>query len=258
LRFFAFSILCFNFGKYIQKKFMYEYTTNDTLLLKEYGRNVQKLVDYILTIENRDERTQKAHLIVELMKQIHPNYKEVQDIPSKFWDDLFIISKFKLDVDSPFPMPEKDAIGKSPQKVEYSTNHIKFKHYGKNIQLLVQTIGTMPLDEKRKELEVYLFKMLKSFYQAWQKENIEDVVLIEHIKELSEKNIQIALEDVADKGTGESKIKQKPANQQFYSNNQNFKNNKSKKNQFNKNKNRNNKNNNNNNNSRNNNGNHNK
>ncbi|KOY86710.1 hypothetical protein AD998_11640 [bacterium 336/3] len=218
---------------------MYEYTTNDTLLLKEYGRNVQKLVEYILTIENREERTQKANLIVELMKQIHPNYKEVQDIPSKFWDDLFIISKFQLDVDAPFPMPEKDALGKSPQKVEYSTNHIKFKHYGKNIQLLVQTIGKMPLDEKRKELEVYLFKMLKSFYQAWQKENIEDVVLIEHIKEISDNTIRIALEDVAgDKGSVENKMKLKP-NQQFYSNNPNFKNNKSKKNQFNKNKNKN-------------------
>jgi hypothetical protein len=222
---------------------MHEYTTNDNLLLKEYGRNVQKLVDFILTIQDREERTRKAHLIVELMKQIHPNYKEVQDIPSKFWDDLFIISKFQLDVDSPFPMPEKDAIGKPPQKVEYSTNHIKFRHYGKNIQLLVQTIGKMPPDEKRKELELYLFKMLKAFYMAWQKENIEDAVLIEHIRELSEGTIKIELSEVAqERGTSvEHKNKQK-ANAQFYSHS-NFKNNnKSKKNQF-KNKNRHNNNN---------------
>ncbi|MDX1904099.1 MAG: DUF4290 domain-containing protein [Thermonemataceae bacterium] len=212
---------------------MYEYSTQDTLLLKEYGRNVQKLVSYLLTIADRKERTEKAYILVELMKQIHPNYKEVQDIPNKFWDDLFIISRFQLDVESPFPMPEKEAIGKAPQKVAYSSNHIKFRHYGKNIQLLVQKTAQMPQDEKRKELEIELFKLVKAFYISWQKENVEDYLVIEHIKELSKQQIQINLEDVAEsKSSSSYEVK----NKMLHNNNNRFKNNKAKKN---KNKNRN-------------------
>ncbi|GAB4130351.1 MAG: DUF4290 domain-containing protein [Raineya sp.] len=215
---------------------MHEYSNSDTLLLKEYGRNIQKLVEYVQTIEDRNERTRKAYLIVEMMKQIHPNYKEVQDIPSKFWDDLFIISHFQLDVDSPFPMPEKDAIGKPPQKVEYSHNNIKFRHYGKNIQMLIEKVGSMPETEEKKDLELLLFRLFKAFCLSWQKENIEDNVLVEHIRLLSDGKINISPELIAQhkilRGAGnEMKNKEK----QYFSN----QNNKNKKNQFKK-KNRNN------------------
>lgn len=208
---------------------MYEYSNSDTLLLKEYGRNIQKLVEYIQTIEDRNERTRKAYLIVEMMKQIHPNYKEVQDIPSKFWDDLFIISRFQLDVDSPFPMPEKDAIGKPPQKVEYSKNNIKFRHYGKNIQMLIEKVASMPESEDKKDLEMLLFRLFKSFCLSWQKDNVEDSVLIEHIYLLSDGKIRISLEQAAQHGAvgnNEAKNKEK---QSFFSNQGG---NKNKKNQF--------------------------
>jgi len=214
---------------------MHEYSNSDTLLLKEYGRNIQKLVEYIQTIEDKNERTRKAYLIVEMMKQIHPNYKEVQDIPSKFWDDLFIISHFQLDVNSPFPMPEKDAIGKPPQKVEYSRNNIKFRHYGKNIQMLIEKVGSMPESEQKKEIEVQLFKLFKSFCTSWQKENIEDNVLIEHIKTLSGGKINISAELAAQQKTNGGGAEMKVKDKQHHTN----PNNKNKKNQFKK-KNRNN------------------
>lgn len=215
---------------------MHVYSNSDTLLLKEYGRNIQKLVEYIQTIEDRNERTRKAYLIVEMMKQIHPNYKEVQDIPSKFWDDLFIISHFQLDVDSPFPMPEKDAIGKPPQKVEYSHNHIKFRHYGKNIQMLIEKVGSMPEGEEKRELEINLFKLFKAFCLSWQKDNVEDSVLIEHLHTLSEGKINISLELAAQQKSMSSNEGKNKEKQQFFSNQGN---NKNKKNQFKK-KNRNN------------------
>lgn len=216
---------------------MYEYSNSDTLLLKEYGRNIQKLVEYIQTIDDRNERTRKAYLIVEMMKQIHPNYKEVQDIPSKFWDDLFIISHFQLDVASPFPMPEKDAIGKPPQKVEYSYNNVKFRHYGKNIQMLIEKVGSMPEGEHRRDLEIQLFKLFKSFCLSWQKDNIEDNVLIEHIRMLSEGKINISAELAAQQRVvvGGGGVDTKIKDRQHYAN----QNNKIKKNQFKK-KNRNN------------------
>jgi hypothetical protein len=213
---------------------MHEYSNSDTLLLKEYGRNIQKLVEYLQTIEDKDERTRKAYLVVEMMKQIHPNYKEVQDIPSKFWDDLFIISHFQLDVDSPYPMPEKNAIGKPPQKVEYSTNNIKFRHYGKNMQMLIEKVASMPESEQKKEMEIQLFKLFKSFCSSWQKENVEDSILIEHIKILSDGKINISAELAAQQKTnGNTDVKAK--DKQHHTN----QNNKNKKNQFKK-KNRNN------------------
>jgi len=213
---------------------MHEYSNSDTLLLKEYGRNIQKLVEYLQTIEDKDERTRKAYLVVEMMKQIHPNYKEVQDIPSKFWDDLFIISHFQLDVDSPYPMPEKNAIGKPPQKVEYSTNNIKFRHYGKNMQMLIEKVASMPESEQKKEMEIQLFKLFKSFCSSWQKENVEDSILIEHIKILSDGKINISAELAAQQKTNEN-TDVKAKDKQHHTN----QNNKNKKNQFKK-KNRNN------------------
>jgi hypothetical protein len=80
--------------------------------MKEYGTNVQKLVDYILKIQDREKRTKYAYLLVELMRQVHPNMRDNQDYSNKLWDDLYIMSKFKLDVDSPFPPPSPDAVGK--------------------------------------------------------------------------------------------------------------------------------------------------
>ena len=204
---------------------MYEYSNSDTLLLKEYGRNIQKLVEYIQTIEDRGERTRKAYLIVEMMKQIHPNYKEVQDIPSKFWDDLFIISHFQLDVESPFPMPEKDAIGKPPQKVDYSNNNVKFRHYGKNIQMLIEKVGSMPENEERKRMEFQIFSLFKAFCLSWQKDNIEDNVLIEHIRLLSDGKINISAELVAQQRMvgGVSEIKSKEKAHYLNQNNKNKK-----------------------------------
>jgi hypothetical protein len=175
---------------------MYEYTSSDTVILKEYGRNIQKMVEYLKTIPDRQERTEKAYLVVEMMKQIHPNFKEFQETPSKFWDDLFIIAQFDLDIDAPYPMPEKDMLGKKPERVAYSTNNIKFRHYGKNIQLLVQAVAHLPEGERKKELEAHLFNLMKSFHQAWQKDNIEDSVLVEQIKDLSDGAIQCNLDEL--------------------------------------------------------------
>jgi len=92
---------------------MNEYNTNKhDLILKEYGRNVQKLVDFVVTLEDREKRNNYARTLVELMRQINPAMKDAQDYSQKLWDDLYIMSGFKLDVDSQYPMPAIDAIGK--------------------------------------------------------------------------------------------------------------------------------------------------
>ena len=105
--------------------------------MKEYGSNVQKLADYIKGIEDREKRTLYAHILVELMRQIHPHMKDNQDYSNKLWDDLYIMSHFELDVDSPYPAPSKDVLGRKPLTVEYNQNNLKFRHYGRNIELLI-------------------------------------------------------------------------------------------------------------------------
>ena len=104
--------------------------------MKEYGKNIQMLVNHITGIEDREKRTQSAYTVVEIIKQLFPAMKQEND--QKLWDDIYIMSEFKLDVDGPFPMPEKELLGKKPQPIGYPKGEVKFKHYGRNIEKLIE------------------------------------------------------------------------------------------------------------------------
>ena len=115
-----------------------EYNTErEHLTLREYGRNVQNLVKFIKEEEDKDKRNKHAKLLVELMKAVNPELsKEASEYAQKVWDDLFIISKFDLDVEGPFPIPEATILDKKPEKVPYQSNNIKFRHYGRSVEIL--------------------------------------------------------------------------------------------------------------------------
>ena len=104
-------------------------TTRSELTISEYGRNIQKMIEYILTIESKEKRTRLATFIVEVMSQMHPKVKDTVDYKQKLWDHLHIISNFNLDVECPFPIPSKQALEEKPQRVPYQNNNIKFKQY---------------------------------------------------------------------------------------------------------------------------------
>ncbi|MFC0184160.1 DUF4290 domain-containing protein [Pseudarcicella hirudinis] len=154
--------------------------------MKEYGTNVQKLVDHILTIQDRDKRTKYAYLLIELMKQVHPNMRDNQDYSNKLWDDLFILSNFQLDVDSPYPPPSPDAVGKRPKSVPYNVHQLKFRHYGRNVELLILRAIAESNPEDKKLLVAHIGKLMKTFYQTWNKEVVDDAVIWEHMREMSE------------------------------------------------------------------------
>src|SRR4028119_1287750 len=130
------------------KGFTYN-TEQNEVILKEYGRNVQKIVEHIITIEDKEKRNKYAQILVELMRQIHPNMRDSQDYSNKLWDDLYILSGFNLEVDSPYPLPEKTLLGKKPKPVAYNTHHLKYKHYGKNIELLIEKAILLDSEEDR-------------------------------------------------------------------------------------------------------------
>jgi hypothetical protein len=174
-----------------------EYNTQQNhLTLKEYGRNVQKLVDFIIALEDRDKRTRYAHTLVELMRQIHPGMRDAQDYSNKLWDDLYIMSGFNLDVDSPYPLPEKDLLGKKPKPVAYNTHNLKYKHYGRNVELLIEKAIQLDSEEERLGAIAYIGKLMKTFYSAWNKENVDDAVILDHLREMSGNRLTLPLERI--------------------------------------------------------------
>ncbi len=171
-------------------------TSLNPIILKEYGRNIQKIVGYLRTIEDKEKRTQYAHTLVELMKQIAPSVKETTETNQKLWDDMFIMADFDLDVDSPFPKPEKEILSKKPQRMPYVNNRIKYKHYGRNIELLVKEAIKKEDPQEREEAIIYIGKLMKSFYGSWNKEVIDDAVILDNIKAISDGALDIDLDRV--------------------------------------------------------------
>ncbi len=176
---------------------MLEYNTaRKNLILKEYGRNIQNLVEYIKTIEDKDQRSQSAETLVDLMKQVTPSLRDTPETTQKIWDDLFILAGFELDIDCPYPMPEKSLLGKKPKRLGYQSNEIKYKHYGRNIELLIQEAIKKEDPEEREAAVIYIGKLMKSFYGSWNKDGIDDGVILENIKTISKGELDINLEKV--------------------------------------------------------------
>lgn len=183
----------------------FEYNTQlEPLIQKEYGRNVQKLAGYLLTIDDKNKRTRLAHALIELMREIHPNMREGQDYTMKLWDDLYILTGFNLDVDSPYPPPEKTALGKKPQRVPYPTHEFRFKQYGYQvIQLVDKAIAVTNREEQIRAI-AYIGRLMKAFNQTWTEKNIEDEVVIQQIHEMSKGKLTIDLQTVKSEGLFEA------------------------------------------------------
>lgn len=172
-------------------------TSRPALILKEYGRNVQKLIEFLDTIEDKEKRTAYAATLVDLMKQVTPSHKDNQsDNAQKLWDDLYIMSDYKANLESPFPMPDREVQEKKPEKVGYQNNRIKFKHYGKNVELLIEQAIAKEDEKEREDAIIYIGRLMKSFYSTWNKDFVEDRILVKQIDQLSEGKLKIDIEKV--------------------------------------------------------------
>lgn len=171
-------------------------TTRPKMILPEYGRNVQKLVEYVKNIEDRDQRTHYAKILVELMRQVNPSIKDPNEYNQKLWDDLFILSGYDLEVDSPFPMPEKELLGKKPKPLKYSRGPLRFKHYGKNVQALIKNAMQEEDEQKKEAALISIGRLMKTFYGAWNKENVDDSVIIENMQEIAGENIPLDPDEI--------------------------------------------------------------
>ena len=174
---------------------------------------MQKLVDNMVNIEDREKRTRYAHILVELMRQIHPNMKDGQDYYNKLWDDLYIMSNFTLDVDSPYPPPSEEALGKKPQRVPYNTHHLKFKHFGRNVDLLIAKAVALEDPEERRAFVSYLTRLMRTFYQAWNKESVEDETIYQSLIELSNGKLADDIKLIREEGLVEATPRERTGDQ---------------------------------------------
>ena len=171
-------------------------TSRPGIKLKEYGRNVQKLVDYIRTLPDKEKRTELAYTLIELIKQLTPSLKDQPENPQRLWDDLYIIADFNLDVNNPFPVPEPEVLFKKPMRVAYPQSEVRYKHYGKNIERLVKEAMKLEDQQEREDAIIYLGKLMKTFYGNWNKETLDDSVIIKDIQLLSQGKLTMNIEKV--------------------------------------------------------------
>ena len=183
-------------------------TQRPHLRLREYGRNVQNLINHLKTIEDKEERNKKATMLVELMKSINPDLnKDLTEYDQKIWDDLFIISNFELDVEGPFPKPDAAILEKKPQRLNYYSNEIKFRHYGRGVEMLINKVVEMEDEKEREGAVVTIGRLMKSFFQVWNKDNIEDEQVLKNIQQLSGGKLNIDIEKVKELGLFDSERK---------------------------------------------------
>jgi len=149
-------------------------TTRNYLTMREYGRHIQKMVEHLMTIEDRDRRQANAMAVIELMGFLNPHLKNVEDFRHKLWDHLFYISDFKLDVDSPYPIPKKETYKAKPDPLPYPKRHPKFSHLGKNLELVINKALSEESPEKRQGFANAIAYYMKLAYNNWHKDTVHD------------------------------------------------------------------------------------
>ncbi|MBL7896447.1 MAG: DUF4290 domain-containing protein [Bacteroidia bacterium] len=163
-----------------------EYNTQlPKMIIPEYGRNIQGMIEYCCTIKDRDERNLCARAIIQVMGQLNPHLRDVADFTHKLWDHLFIISEFKLDVDSPYPKPSPETFKEKPERLTYPSGKIRYKHYGKSIEKIIEQAKKLKDGPEKDELTRHIANHLKKSYLNWNKDSITDDVIFKNLQELS-------------------------------------------------------------------------
>lgn len=196
-----------------------QYNTERTkLIIPEYGRHFQKMVDHAVSIADREERNKVAKAIISVMGNLQPHLRDVPDFQHKLWDQLFIMSDFKLDVDSPFPITTKEMLQERPEPLEYPQNFPKYRFYGNNIKKMIDVAIKWEEGDMRDGLEYAIGNHMKKCYLNWNKDVVDDSTIFKHLYELSEGKIDLASggENLTDSGQF---LKNKPSKSNWSNNN---------------------------------------
>ena len=166
-------------------------TQKEKLILPEYGRNIQQMVDYCVAIPDRDERTRCAYTIIQIMGNLFPQIRDSDDYKHKLWDHLAIMSDFKLDIDFPYEVVTKENLESKPQKVEYKLEHIKYRHYGKLIEMMIDEACKYPDGEEKDALVSLIANHMKKLIFSINKDGVEDEKILKDLYHYSKGKISL-------------------------------------------------------------------
>jgi hypothetical protein len=173
----------------------YDYNTSrNKLILPEYGRNIQKMVNYVKSIEDREERNKAARTVIAVMGNLNPHLRDVNDFKHKLWDHLAIIADFDLDIDSPYDWPEKAELEQPPNNVPYNQHQIRYKHYGRSIVLMIEKAVELEAGEEKEDLVRMIAYHMKKSYLTWNREAVSDEEILTDLKTLSGGQLEISEE----------------------------------------------------------------
>ncbi len=161
------------------------------LIIPEYGRHIQKLVDYCISLASKEERNKMAQAIIDVMGNLQPHLRDVPDFKHKLWDQLHIMSDFQLDVDSPFDKPSKEELREKPERLGYPKSASKYRFYGNNIQIMIDTALTWDDGEMKDALVFTIANHMKKCFLNWNKDTVEDAVIFDHLFELSDGKLDL-------------------------------------------------------------------
>lgn len=164
----------------------YDYNTQrKRMALPEYGRNVLKMIEHVKTIKDEDERNRAARTIIQIMGNLNPNLRDVADFKHKLWDHLMIIADFNLDIESPYPAPDRQKLIAKPNRVPYHNGDIKYAHYGQIVQSLIDTASAMENGEEKDYLTTLILNQMKKDYLTWNKGQVSDDLIIRDMTDMS-------------------------------------------------------------------------
>lgn len=179
-------------------------TFKQDLLLREYGRNVQDLVNYITKVEDRSERTRLSQLLINLMAKLNPQLRDTQDYQQKLWNHLYVMSGSTLDVDAPYKLSAMEYLNDKPQPMEYALDTPTYKHYGTNVEMLIQKATEVEDEKEREAAIISVGKLMKTLYKSYNKDSITDDVILNDIRQLSKGKLNMDLRTIESNNLFES------------------------------------------------------
>lgn len=169
-----------------------EYNTNlKKLKLPEYGRNIQNMVDYIMGIDDREERNIAAQSVIDVMGNLYPFLRDIPDFKHKLWDHLAIMTDFQLDIDYPYDPPTPGILAGKPHKIPYNNGEIKYKHYGRIVEMMIKRAAEYEEGPEKDSLIQMIADHMKKCYLTWNKETVDDEKVMADFNELSKGKIDV-------------------------------------------------------------------
>ena len=171
-------------------------TKRSQLIIPEYGRHVQLMINQIMETQDRDDRNKMAKAVIGIMGNMNPHLRDVPDFQHKLWDQLFIMSNFELDVDSPYEKPQKEVLAQKPRRLAYPQRNPKYRFYGNNIKSMINVTSNWDDGDLKSALVYNIANHMKKCFLNWNKDTVQDEVILNHLSELSDDKLKVKEEDL--------------------------------------------------------------